>query len=101
KAGAARRIELLLVDLGRDRCRGSAHAAPGQTEVEQAVVRDALPVPAQSLEIGQIDRLGRRMGLRRSVGEAGAAAGLLQREQVRGGELGPADVVAPSGDEGE
>src|SRR3989442_15834727 len=53
QAGATRRIELLLVDLGRGRRRGRAHAAPGQAGVEETVVSDALPVPAESPEIGQ------------------------------------------------
>jgi hypothetical protein len=98
---ATRRVELLAVDLGRNDRWGRAHAAPGQPEVEQPLARKALPVAPEPLEVGEIDRLGRRMRLWRPIREATAQPGFPQRFQVGGGKLGAADVVAPVVDERE
>ena len=59
------------------------------------------PVHLLPLEVGEVDRLARRVRLRRAVGEAAADAGFPERAQVGVGEFGPADVVAPVVHEGD
>src|SRR5205807_8700091 len=54
-------------------------AAPGEPERQEAFIRITPPARLLPLEVGEVDRLARRVRLRRAVGEAAADTGFPER----------------------
>ena len=100
-----RGVVFLAIDLRRNRLErhlavgrrdGVLHAAPGETQRDQALVGIGRPGVVQSLDVGEVDWLRHRNPTCGPVGEAGPDATLAERPQILLDMLGRARVVAPS-----